>query len=136
MPGAARVVVDTNALVSRLLVPESTPPRAVRKAVDEAELLVSEATVDELAEVLARAKFDRYVTVEERQTFIRLIGRIAVLVPVIHSVDECRDPRDNKFLELALSGEADAIITGDRALLDLHPFRGIPILTPAAYIAA
>lgn len=136
MPGAGRVVVDTNALVSRLLVPESTPACAVRKAVDEAELLVSEATVDELAEVLARAKFDRYVTVEERQTFIRLIGRIAVLVPVIHSVDECRDPRDNKFLELALSGEADAIITGDRALLDLHPFRGIPILTPAAYIAA
>jgi predicted nucleic acid-binding protein len=46
----------------------------------------------------------------------------------------CRDPRDDKFLEAAVHGHADLILTGDRDLLDLHPFRAIAILTPAAYL--
>lgn len=130
----ARVVVDTNALVSRLLLPDSTPGRAVRKAAEAAQLLISEATLDELAEVLARAKFDSYVTVADRQSFIRLLGRIAELVPIIHRVQACRDPRDDKFLELAVNGRADVIVTGDKDLLGLDPFRGISIITPAAYL--
>ena len=62
-----RVVLDTNALVSRLLLPDSLPARAVSKALDDADLLVSAATLAELADVLSRPKFDRYVTIEERQ---------------------------------------------------------------------
>ncbi len=134
MKARERVVVDTNALVSRLLLPGSVAGRAVRKAVDEAQLLASEATLEELADVLSRRKFDPYVTVEERQAFLRLLGRIVELVPVIHTVRECRDPRDDKFLELAVNGEADLIVTGDDDLLVLDPFREIPILTPAAYL--
>jgi uncharacterized protein len=49
-------------------------------------------------------------------------------------VTDCRHPEDNKFLELAIDGRADVIITGDAHLLELHPFRGIPILQPAAYL--
>ena len=130
-----RVVLDTNALVSRLLKPGSVPGQAVRKAVNEAQLLVSEATLGELADVLARLKFDAYVSIEERQQFVRLLGRIAEMVPINYTVQECRDPRDDKFLELAVNGEANLIVTGDGDLLALDPFRGTPILTPAGYLA-
>jgi putative PIN family toxin of toxin-antitoxin system len=130
----ARVVFDTNTLVSRLLLTDSVPAQAVRKAVNEAQLLVSDATMTELADVLARPKFDAYVSLEDRQQLLRLLGRIAEMVPVVHTIRACRDPRDDKFLELAVNGDADLIVTGDDDLLALHPFRDIPIITPAAYV--
>jgi putative PIN family toxin of toxin-antitoxin system len=130
----ARIVVGTNTLVSRLLLANSVPAQAVRRAVNEAQLLVSDATMTELADVLARPKFDAYVSLEDRQQFIRLLGRIVEMVPIVHTVRACRDPRDDKFLELPVNGEADLIVTGDEDLLALHPFRGVPIITPAAYV--
>ena len=135
MKGRPRVVLDTNALISRLLVPGSVPGQAVRKAVDEADVLVSGETLDELVDVLARPKFDRYVTLGERQEFIRLLGCIVERVSVIHPIRACRDPDDDKFLALAVSGKADIIVTGDSDLLALHPFLGIAIQTPASYLA-
>jgi putative PIN family toxin of toxin-antitoxin system len=131
-----RVVLDTNALVSRLLLPNSAPARAVRLAVSEDRILASDATLMELADVLGRPKFDAYVTIEERQTFLRLFGRIAERVQIIHVVRTCRDPKNDKFLELAANGSAGAIVTGDNDLLALHPFRGIPVLTPTAFLAS
>lgn len=129
-----RVVVDTNAFISRLLVPDSLPGQAVRKAVDTAQLLVSEATLIELADVLSRPKFDPYVTIEDRQEFFRRLSRVVEVVPITYVVHACRDPRDDKFLELALNGNADLIVTGDDDLLVLNPFRDIPIITPAGYL--
>ena len=134
MMPSERVVVDTNALVRRLLLPTSIPARAVHKAVTEAQILISEATLEELAEVLSRDRFDRYVSIAERQQFIRLLSRVAELVPIIHTVRACRDPRDDKFLELAVNGDAGLIVTGDADLLVLDPFREIPIITPGAYL--
>jgi uncharacterized protein len=130
-----RIVVDTNVLISRLLLPWSVSGRAVRKAVEVGQLLVSTATMEELAGVLGRAKFDPYLTVADRQEFIRLLGRIAELVPIVRAVRACRDPGDDKFLEAAVNGAADLILTGDRDLQQLHPFMGIAILGPAAYLA-
>ena len=129
-----RIAVDTNALVSRLLLPASVPAQAVHKAVNEATLLCSDATLGELAEVLSRQEFDPYVSIAERQQFLRLLGRVAEPVPIVHRVQVCRDPRDDKFLELAVNGAAQAIVTGDDDLLALDPFRGIEIVTPAAYL--
>ena len=129
-----RVVIDTNALVSRLLLPGSIPGQAVRRAVAEAQLLASDDTIIELADVLARKKFDPYTTVRERQEFLRLFDRIAERVPIVHVIRACRDPKDDKFLELAVNGAAQLIITGDADLLALHPFRGIDILPPASYL--
>ena len=126
-----RIVVDTNALVSRLLLPRSVPGQAVRKAVDKGILLVSEATMNELADVLARPKFDRYISLEDRQQFLRLLGRVAEFVPIVYPVHACRDPRDDKFLEVALNGKAELILTGDADLLALHPWQEIAILSPA-----
>jgi len=129
-----RIVADTNCLVSRLLLPSSVPGDAVRKAVDSGLLLVSEATMNELADVLARPKFDRYIRLADRQQFLRLLGRVAEFVPVVYPVRECRDRKDDKFLEVALNGKADLIITGDADLLDLHPWQGIAVLSPAQYL--
>lgn len=129
-----RIVVDTNALISRLLLPRSVPGEAVRKAADTGQLLVSEPTLAELAGVLARPKFTPYVTIKDRQQFIRLLGRVAEMVPITHIIRACRDPKDDKFLELAVNGGAQLIITGDKDLLVLNPFRGIPIITPAQYL--
>ena len=129
-----RIVADTNCLVSRLLLPSSVPGGAVRKAVDSGLLLVSEATMNELADVLARPKFDRYINLADRQQFLRLLGRVAEFVPIVYPVRECRDPKDDKFLEVALNGRAGLIITGDADLLDLHPWQGIAVLSPAQYL--
>ena len=131
-----RIVVDTNVLVSRLLAPRSVPAQAVHRAADDGVLLLSEATTAELAEVLGRPKFDPYVSVVDRQQFLRVLLRIAIRVPIMHRVQACSDPADDKFLEVAVNGEAALVITGDADLLALRDFRGIPILTPAAYLAA
>ncbi len=135
MTSKERIVVDTNVLISRLLLPASVSGRAVRKAVDRGQLMVSEATLAELAEVAGRAKFDPYVSIADRQAFIRLLGRVAEMVPIVRVVRACRDPRDDKFLEAAVNGRADLIVTGDRDLLALDPFMGIAILRPADYLA-
>ena len=129
-----RIVADTNLLVSRLLLPQSVPARAVRKAVDEGQLLVSDATLEELADVLSRSKFGPYISLEDRQEFIRVLNRVAERVIITAPIRACRDPKDDKFLEIALNGEADVIVTGDRDLLVLHPFRGVDILSPREYI--
>jgi putative PIN family toxin of toxin-antitoxin system len=130
----SRIVVDTNCLISRLLLPESVPGEAVRKAVNTGVLLVSEPTMHELADVLGRPKFDRYVSLENRQQFLRMLGRVSELVPIVNHVRECRDPKDDKFLEVALNGRADLIVTGDADLLRLYPWREILIISPADYL--
>jgi putative PIN family toxin of toxin-antitoxin system len=134
MRARERIVADTNCLVSRLLLPSSVPGDAVRRAADSGLLLASEATMNELADVLARPKFDRYISLADRQQFLRLLGRVAEFVPTVYPVRECRDPKDDKFLELALNGRAHLIITGDAGLLALHPWREIAIVTPARYL--
>lgn len=131
----ARVILDTSALVSRLLLPDSTPGRAVTKAIRDAQILLSQPVLEELADVLARPKFDAYVTLSERQTFLRLLVRVAETVAIVHAVSVCRDPDDDKFLELAVNGEAETLVTGDGDLLALDPFRNTRIVTPAAYLA-
>ena len=129
-----RVVVDTNVLISRLLAPSSLPGQAVSHAVRHGRLLASNETFEELAQALGRAKFDRYLSLDERQQFMRLLGRIVDMPSITHRFTICRDPKDNKFLDLAVSGTASAIVTGDQDLLELHPFKQIPIIQPATYL--
>jgi len=129
-------VFDTNVLVSALFSDRSAPGRAFFTALGTGTLLVSEETVTELADVVGRPKFDRYVTAEERGRFVAALVRRAELVEVPAPVVACRDPRDDKFLSLAVSGSASVIVSGDADLLVLHPFRGIPILSPATFLEA
>lgn len=129
-----RWVFDSNCLVSRLLVPGGIAARAVDQGLGKGILLVSSATLDELVRVLLRPKFDPYLTPEERHGFIRLLGGVARTVNITRHFDDCRDAKDNMFLDVAVNGQADALITGDADLLVLHPFHGIPILSPADFL--
>jgi len=129
-----RWVFDTNTLISRLLLPRSVPAQAIDKALACGDLLVSDATLQELAEVIARPKFDKYLSDQERREFFKVLSRVAILVEILRPVAACRDPKDDKFLELAVNGRADALITGDADLLALHPFLGIPIVSPKAFV--
>jgi len=131
-----RVVIDTNVLISRLLLPESIPGRAARHAINSGALLVSDDTLNELADVLARPKLDHYFALETRQQFFLELELIAELVPIVQRIRACRDPKDDKFLELAVNGGAELILTGDRDLLVLHPFRGVTIQSPADYLTS
>ena len=134
MQGRTRIVLDSNALVSRLLLPDSIPGQAVRKAVEEGDILMSESTLFELADVLGREKFNAYVSIQDREEFLRMLGRIVEMVTILHAVHDCRDVRDNQILEVAVNGQAQVIVTGDEDLLALNPFRGISILRHADYL--
>jgi len=129
-----RVVIDTNALISRLLAPQSVVASAIRKAVDSCVVIASEATLAELLAVLGKAKFDSYITSMERQDFFKEYLSIIEIIPVAASIKACRDPDDDKFLDIAVQGDADYLITGDSDLLDLHPFMGVHILSPSAFL--
>lgn len=129
-----RAVIDTGVLISAVLLPHSVPRQVFDLIAARGSLLVSEATIVELEEVLSRTKFDKYVRKEERLDFLASLAQQAQRVIVTEVVTACRDPKDNKFLELALSGQASCLITGDQDLLVLHPFRDIPILAPASFL--
>jgi hypothetical protein len=93
-----------------------------------------------LAQVLDRKKFDRYLDRESRRAFVSLMRRQVRLFAVqdadLAAVNPpCRDPKDSQFLALALASEADAIVSSDEDLLILHPWRGIPIVTAADFLA-
>jgi putative PIN family toxin of toxin-antitoxin system len=129
-----KLVIDTNLWISRLLVPGGTAARAVDHGLSWGIPLMSEETLTELSEVLSRGKFDRYTSREDRQHFLRLLGGIVRMIPITQRIAACRDPKDDKFLDAALNGEAHVILTGDQDLLELHPFHGIEILSPAEFL--
>ena len=129
-----RLVVDTNVFASAIIFPRSVPRQVVDHALDHGVVIFSEATMSELAEVLSRSKFDSFVSRAERELFLAKIESAAEFVPIIQLVRACRDPKDDKFLEVALNGRADMIITGDADLLEMHPWRGLAILSPAGYL--
>ena len=106
-----------------------------QSGLNEPVLLVSEATLAELTEVLGRPKFDPYASREDRQRFIGLMGGVSRIVHVERKIQACRDPKDDKFLDVALAGGARAIVTGDRDLLALNPFHDVPIILPAEFLA-
>jgi len=130
-----RIVLDTNVYVSRLLSEQSVAGRAVARAWREATTLVSRPTLEELRAVLRRPKFAAYVKPETIDPYLAQIWSLSVHILNPRPIRACRDPRDDKFLEVAVDGCADAIVTGDADLLALHPFRGIEILAPADYLA-
>src|SRR5439155_2322891 len=134
MPTGARVVADTNVLVSRLILPQSIPAKVIRQAELESVLLFSDATMSELADVLSRPKFDAYISRDARKRFVSELCGVAEFVPIIQLVRECRDPREDKFLEVALNGRTDVIINGDADLPALHPWRGVRILSPSGFL--
>ncbi|MBO0348596.1 putative toxin-antitoxin system toxin component, PIN family [Phormidium pseudopriestleyi FRX01] len=125
-----RFVIDTNVVISALLFKSTAPFRALELAEKQGIILYSEATLNELVQVLNRPKFDKYLSQEERQLFLIKFISSSQFVKITETITVCRDEKDNKFLELAVSGNGNIIITGDLDLLVLNPFESIEILTP------
>ncbi|MEY3868133.1 MAG: putative toxin-antitoxin system toxin component, PIN family [Microcoleaceae cyanobacterium] len=129
-----RFVVDTNVLISALLLKTSVPFRAIELAEKQGIILYSEATLNELEQVLNRKKFNKYLSLEDRQVFLLKFISTSELVSITEKIAVCRDEKDNKFLELAVSGNANVIVTGDFDLLVLNPFQSVEIITPDMFI--
>lgn len=129
------VVFDTNVLVSALLFKNSKPREAFDKALDLGEIIISIPVLSELDKVLSRKKFNKYLLEKERKAFLALLFKEAKLKEPVEKIRVCRDPGDDKYLELAVSGNAKFLISGDKDLLVLNPFRDISILTPDQFLA-
>jgi len=128
-----RVVVDTNVLVSAALKQQSMPEMAALLVERRGGLLKSLATEQQLFEVVARPRLASLID-PETQAWLKKLMAAAELVTITDRIAACRDPTDGKFLELAVNGHADLIVSGDGDLLALNPFRDIPIVTPAAFV--
>jgi putative PIN family toxin of toxin-antitoxin system len=128
-----RIVVDTNIFVSAALKESSWPGELVRWLDGHDGLLKSTVTEAQVLEVLQRSYFVPRVS----QSFVDGVRRIfskAELVTITGRIAVCRDPTDDRFLELAINGRADVLVTGDLDLLVLSPFPGLPINTPRVFI--
>jgi len=128
-----RGVFDNNALVSAVLL-SGVPRRAFDKLLNNGTVLVSVPVLLELADVLNREKFDKYVTHDERMRFIVSFLKVAEMIEISETITVCRDPKDDKLLELAISGSASFLVTGDKDLLVLNPFRGVEIISPREFL--
>jgi uncharacterized protein len=133
---ARPIVVDTGVLVSAAIRPQSVPALALERALLHFDVCASMATFAELQTVLLRSKFDRYASAATRQLFVQGLSQHLRMVEVTQQVTDCIDPKDNKFLALALVVGAEMIIASDPHLTQMHPWRGIPILPPAAFLVS
>ena len=128
-----RVVVDTNVFVSAALNSTSSPALTAYLVERRCTLLKSTLTEQELLQVMARPHLAQLIAPSFLEWLSRLLAA-AEWIAIRERVKECRDPKDDKFLELALNGRAVLIITGDSDLLALNPFREIPVVKPATFI--
>jgi uncharacterized protein len=126
-----RIVLDSNVILSAALFKNSSPRQAFDKAMTNGQIMMSTATLAELQDIFNRPKFDRYLSKSSRTDFLNDL----IAVEIIQSFSVCRDPKDDKFLELAVNGNADYIVTGDRDLLVLNPFQNIAILSVSEFLA-
>ncbi len=128
---ADRLVLDSNVLISAVLSPAGSPALLFERLRQRRSILIfSEATQAELHSRLLRPRFDNYVGRDKRFRFLAELDAVAEMVGITGGVMGCRDRDDDKILETALNGGAQMIVTGDRDLLQLDPWRGIPILEP------
>ncbi len=130
-----RAVVETNGLISAALRAEGKPRRVlevIRRC--NGVLLFSDETYRELGSRLRRPKFDRYVSQTVRAVYLAQLMAVSEWVSITNAKLGCRDPDDDKFLESALIGDADCIITGDHDFLEMSSFQGISILPPSDFL--
>lgn len=133
-PTTPKVVFDASSLVGALLKPDSVPERALLLARTNEAVCLSATVEAEIREVFARPKFRKYLTYGRAGRILELLTASAVSVVPTEVVTDCRDPKDNKYLELALAAGADTIVASDDDLLHLDPWRGVRIVSPGDYV--
>ncbi|MBI2041293.1 MAG: putative toxin-antitoxin system toxin component, PIN family [DPANN group archaeon] len=129
-----RVVLYTNVLISAFGWPGGNEYQIVHKCFKkEVELVCSPEIIEEFEQVALRPKFE--FSVEEIDEFISALLEIAnVVQPDEHFSAVIQDPTDNKFLDAAVAGKAQFIVSGDKHLLNIKEFRGVKIITPAEFV--
>jgi putative PIN family toxin of toxin-antitoxin system len=130
-----RIVIDTGILISASIW-GGVPREALRKAKEDCVLIFTQDTLLELTRVLSYSKFDAYLSLETRLELARGFSSIAEFAVVTEPIRECEDPNDDIILEAAFYGLADFVIASDKKIAKMHPFRRIPILSPAQYVGA
>lgn len=130
-----RIVIDTNVFISGLISTTSPPGLAIDHAAAFGRLVATRDTLEELIATVWRSKLDPFLSRAKRQSALDRLVPLMEIVAVVRIVRACRDPRDDMFLEAALNGRADVVVTGDKDLLALHPFAGIRIVTPSDYLS-
>jgi uncharacterized protein len=134
MKSNSNFVFDTNTLVSASLIKKSNPRLALNIARKSGTVLFSEDTLEELNEVLFRRKLDKYILRSNKYIFLASLVNNSVIIDVKTVIDICSNKKNNKFIDLAVDGNADYIITGASDLLELNSYQGIKILTPLEFI--
>jgi len=127
-------VFDTNALISAQLKEGSVSTQAFDKAIATGTIVCSSSILEEFATRFVRRKFKKYMPDEDRVEAIGRVKRISLFIEPTIDIKACRDPDDDKFLSLAIAIKANCMVTGDGKLQELHPFRGIPIVSPADFL--
>jgi len=130
------IVIDTNIIVSAIVFPASGAMAVLIKALNRYSVVVSGSTWDELASVLQRPKFDSRLPLAKRLLALTELARNVREVKVTSVITDCRDPKDNKFLALAIDGAATVIVTGDNDLLVLNPYRSIVVCKASDFLTA
>jgi putative PIN family toxin of toxin-antitoxin system len=131
----SKFVFDCNVIISAFLFKKSQPRLALEKVKICGIILLSESIINELKNVIQREKFDRYLSLTTREELLNDLLELADKINPTETIIDCRDPKDNKYLELAVSGKAQYIITGDKDLLVLNPFREIKIIKPDEFLS-
>lgn len=129
------IIFDVSTLVGVAIRQDSTPDRALRHALRTDQVAVSEPMLGELIDVLYRPRLTRFVDPELRAELLNLLFELGVHFAPTIRVNDCRDEKDDKYLELALAAGAGTIVSSDEDLMVLHPWREVRILRPAAYLA-
>ena len=133
-----RVVLDANVLVSATLSPRGTPAQILNTwRAEQFNLVISEAILAELDQVFRYPKIAKRLrwSEEQLQAFLDNLAAIAILTPGALTLTVITDdPPDNRYLECAVEGAADYLVSGDRLLLNLKTYQGVPILTPRAFL--
>jgi uncharacterized protein len=128
------VVIDASVLVSAALRRGSVPEKAIRlsRAVDA--ICISDAVIEEYRSVLARPKFRAAIRPDRAEELVELLLADSRRYRPRRRVRDCRDEKDNRYLELAEACRAAFLITGDGDLLSLDPWRAVRIVRPAEYV--
>ena len=131
------IVIDTNIIISAAISPNGASAQALRIAIENYTICVSQETFAELVEVIQRGKFDKFFESPEqtRQEFLSIFHTLCTFFEPTEKTTECSDPKDNKFLDVAIVANADVLLSGDKKdLLSMNPYRGIRIITAREFI--
>lgn len=129
------IIIDTNVLISGFIFPSSKPGLAIKKALSEYIVCVSNETHKELMEVIQRPKFEKYLRKGDIEFLTSTFSKLARMIEVTQTITDCKDPKDNKFLEVAISANAKFLITGDkRDLLSMNPYRNVNIISVSEFL--